>query len=172
MDLNLDSSPSNYPGPPSTRSRRGGSVASALAQGSHKLVPVFLGKLNERPARLVDRLPTFPTALIWKIHRTHDVIHAFATDFATRALDCVADGAASAGPSTEVALSPLKYFRFCRAFYRVESFYTLFQYGLFGNNMDNWFFFETSVLGKRTNRLCIRVLASKARRSFSRCRHP
>ncbi|KAK4120111.1 hypothetical protein N657DRAFT_649458 [Parathielavia appendiculata] len=100
----------------------------------------LLDELYERPARLVDRLPTFPTTLIWKISRTHDVIHAFATDFATRALDCIAPGAASAGPCTVVALSPLEYFRFRRAFYRVELFYTLFQDSLFRKNMDNWFF--------------------------------
>ncbi|KAK4097338.1 hypothetical protein N658DRAFT_292857 [Parathielavia hyrcaniae] len=106
----------------------------------------LLDELYDRPARLADRLPVLPMNLMRKMSRTHDVIHAFAIDFATRALDGISARAEKTGNSAsgEVALSPSEYFRFCRALYRVELFYTMFWDGppAVSINKANWFFFR------------------------------
>ena len=72
---------------------------------------------------------------------THEAIHALAIDFATSAMDLIPlRDAASTGPSAGIALSSLEYFRFCRAFYRVDLFYTLFRDRPFGYDMRARFF--------------------------------
>lgn len=121
--------------------------AVALAEASRLPRPLaassvvaLLDDLYNRPARLAAQLPTIPRALVQKLGRTHDAIHALATGFATSALDCISPPSVPAGTSTEAALSPLEYFRFCRAFYRVELFYTFFRGGSFESDMNPWFF--------------------------------
>ncbi|KAK3902172.1 hypothetical protein C8A05DRAFT_15727 [Staphylotrichum tortipilum] len=109
-------------------------------------VVALLDDLHNRPASLAAWLPTIPTALVQKMGRTHDAIHALATGFATSALDCISPPSAPAGTATEAAaLSPLEYFRFCRAFYRVDLFYTLFRGGSFESDMNPWFFSRHSL---------------------------
>ncbi len=59
--------------------------------------------------------------------RTHDAIRTFATNFATSALGRMCPSVTT----SSLALSYTEHFRFCRAFYRVELFYTLFGDGAF-----------------------------------------
>ena len=101
----------------------------------------LLDDLYNQPACLAARLPMLPPNLIRQMGRTHEAIHALAIDFATSAQDCIPPrDAASTGASTRIALSSLEYFRFCRAFYRVDLFYSLFRTGSFGDSMNPWFF--------------------------------
>src|SRR5262245_50545613 len=60
---------------------------------------------------------------ILEMDRTHEVIHEMVMDFATEAWDLLSQGKLGLA----VALSFKEYTRFCRAFYRVELFYTLFR---------------------------------------------
>lgn len=100
----------------------------------------LLDELYRRPDRLAARLKTFPITMIRNMCLTHDAIHALATDFAISAFNRIPSRNISTGTSTSVALSPLEHFRFCRAFYRVELFYTLFRDGGFQNDPKPWFF--------------------------------
>jgi hypothetical protein len=70
--------------------------------------------------------------------RTYDAVHALASGFAAGALENVSRRSAS----LRSALSPTEWFRFCRAFYRVELFYAIFRDGLIETIVmaNNWFF--------------------------------
>ncbi|KAK4233906.1 hypothetical protein C8A03DRAFT_47648 [Achaetomium macrosporum] len=87
-------------------------------------VDSLLDELYSQPARLAARLPELPTTLIRNMSRTHNTIHTLATDFAASALERISPQSAS----TSKPLSPTEYFRFCRAFYLVDLFYTLFRH--------------------------------------------
>ncbi|KAK1775415.1 hypothetical protein QBC45DRAFT_422270 [Copromyces sp. CBS 386.78] len=102
----------------------------ALAEASRLPRPLVassvLGLLDElysQPTLLSARVPTLPKTLLRNMSRTHDAMHALATDFATKAWTRISPQTASAS----IVLSPTEYFRFCRAFYRAELFYTLCQ---------------------------------------------
>ncbi|KAK4183099.1 hypothetical protein QBC35DRAFT_394605 [Podospora australis] len=90
-------------------------------------VLALLDELYNTPTHLVSRLPvsTLPVDVLQKMSRTHEAIHAMTTKFATSALDCISPANGSSSPV--VNLSPGEYFRFCRAFYRLELFYILFR---------------------------------------------
>ncbi|KAK2046699.1 hypothetical protein LZ31DRAFT_182901 [Colletotrichum somersetense] len=66
-----------------------------------------------------------PTVLLKKMARIHDLIHSAAYKFATKAWHRLHRDE-DEGTSDSVKLSPTEYFRFCRAFNRVELFYNLF----------------------------------------------
>ena len=82
----------------------------------------LLDELNRSPTRLAARVSVLSPPVLRSMGRTHDAIHALATGFATSAWQRI-----SSPSTTSVVLSPTEYFRFCRAFYRVELFYTLFR---------------------------------------------
>jgi hypothetical protein len=98
----------------------------------------LLDELDSKPTHLAARLSTLPTSLLWKMGRTHDAIHAMASDFAARALKGISRRSASAS----TALSPSEWFRFRRAFYRVELFYSIFRDGAIETRVmtNPWFF--------------------------------
>ncbi|KAK3946828.1 hypothetical protein QBC32DRAFT_225409 [Pseudoneurospora amorphoporcata] len=100
----------------------------ALAEASRLPRPLvassvvgLLDELYSQPTLLSARVPTLPKRLLRNMSRTHDAMHALATDFATKAWTRISPQTASAS----IVLSPTEYFRFCRAFYRAELFYTL-----------------------------------------------
>jgi hypothetical protein len=103
-------------------------------------VNALLDDLYYRPARLAVRAPQLPTSLLRQMIYTHSAILASATDFAALALERISlrDGAIS----TSLSLSPAELFRFCRAFYRVELFYTLFRGGALADHVNPWFFWR------------------------------
>jgi hypothetical protein len=72
-----------------------------------------------QPAHLAARVSTLPASFVRKMGRTHDVIHAFTTDYASSAWHLISPG------TSAIDLSPTEYFRFCHAFYRIELIYTL-----------------------------------------------
>ncbi|KDN60283.1 hypothetical protein CSUB01_09768 [Colletotrichum sublineola] len=88
-------------------------------------VQLLLNTLHDEPAQLTARFPSMPRALLQRMARTHDVIYGFAYKFATEAWHRF-HGDEEGSTFTSVTLSPTEYFRFCRAFYRVELFYNLF----------------------------------------------
>ena len=95
----------------------------------------LLDTLYSRPHCLAEHVRGLPTGQAQQINHTYDTIDTMVTDFAAGALD--RNGGAI---STSVSLSPAEHFRFCRAFYRVELFYTLFRSGAFDDDhMNRWF---------------------------------
>lgn len=88
-------------------------------------IQTLLDTLYDDPAQLVARLQMMTLSDMLRMGRTHDVIHDLATDFAADAWDLLSHG--DSGVSGKLVLSPKEYFRFCRAFYRVELFCTLFR---------------------------------------------
>jgi hypothetical protein len=68
---------------------------------------------------------------------------AMATGFAACAMKRISPrgGSSKATSTTSVPLSPAEHFRFCRAFYRVELYYTLFRWrGGLADDVNRWFF--------------------------------
>ena len=121
--------------------------AVALIEASQLPRPLFdhsvislLNDLYYRPARLAARAAQLPNSLVRRMNHTHSVILASTTDFAALALERISrkDGATS----TTLPLSPAELFRFCRAFYRVELFYTLFRCGALADDATRWFFWR------------------------------
>ncbi|KAK1985820.1 hypothetical protein LZ30DRAFT_707208 [Colletotrichum cereale] len=113
-------------------------------------VQLLLNTLYNEPAQLAARLPSMPTALLQKMARTHSAIHSAASKFATEAWRRLHRDE-EASTFTSVTLSPTEYFRFCRAFYRVDLFYSLFseemhivngviQSSALKEGMNPWFF--------------------------------
>jgi hypothetical protein len=101
-------------------------------------VIALLDKLYSRPDRLAACVLQLPTGLVQQINYTYDTMDAMATDFAACALKRISPRGRAI--STSVLLSPAEHFRFCRAFYRVQLFYTLFRGGAFADDMNRWFF--------------------------------
>ncbi|KND92089.1 hypothetical protein TOPH_03424, partial [Tolypocladium ophioglossoides CBS 100239] len=105
----------------------------------------LLDTLFHEPAQLTSRVRTMPRRLIGIMARTHDVVHRLATDFATDSWARLSQADASSA-SKSLSLSPAEYFRFCRALYQVELFYSLFRgepgdsTGTFEESMNPWFF--------------------------------
>jgi hypothetical protein len=121
--------------------------AVALIEASQLPRPLFdysvISLLNDvyyQPARLAARAAQLPNSLVRRMSYTHSVILASTTDFAALALERISrrDGATS----TTLPLSPAELFRFCRAFYRVELFYTLFRCGALVDDVNHWFFWR------------------------------
>ena len=97
----------------------------------------LLDELHRFPARLAARVSTLPPPVLRGMGRVHDAIHALATGFATSAWQRISPSA-----TASVVLSPTEYFRFCRAFYRVELFYTLFRDSGFEDSLNFLFFWR------------------------------
>jgi hypothetical protein len=96
----------------------------------------LLTEFHKQPASLAERLlATMPDPLLRQMSDTDDVIRALATDFASRELGRMSPRivSISGGPS------PTEYTRFCRAFYRVDLFYTVFGTPGFQEAADHWF---------------------------------
>ncbi len=94
----------------------------------------LLGELYGSPGSLAARVSALPLPVLRSMARTHDLIHALVTDFATSAWQGVV-----ASTIASVILSPGEYFRIHRAFYRVELFYTLFGNGVCKDGLMPWF---------------------------------
>lgn len=101
-------------------------------------VIALLNKLYSRPDRLAACVSQLPTSLVQQINYTYDAMDAMATDYAACALKRISPRGRDT--STSVQLSPTEHFRFRRAFYRVELFYTLFRCGSFADDLNRWFF--------------------------------
>ncbi|GAB1311794.1 hypothetical protein MFIFM68171_02004 [Madurella fahalii] len=103
-------------------------------------VMALLNKLYSRPDRRAACVLQLPTGIVQQINNTYDAMDAMATDFAACALNRISPrGRATL---TSVPLSPAEHFRFCRAFYRVELFYTLSQCRKFADYTNRWFFWR------------------------------
>jgi hypothetical protein len=101
-------------------------------------VIALLDKLYSRPDHLSACVPQLSTSHIQQMNSTYYAIDAIATDFAACALERISPKGRAV--SANAPLSPAEHFRFRRAFYRVELFYTLFRCGAFDDNMNRWFF--------------------------------
>lgn len=99
----------------------------------------LLDDLYCRPDRLAARARQLPNGFIQQINSTHEKMDAMATDFAACALQRISPKGRAMAANVPL-LSPAEQFRFCRAFYRVEIFQTLFRGGAFPDNMNSWFF--------------------------------
>lgn len=107
----------------------------------------LLDKLYSRPNRLAACVPQLPAGLVRQISDTYDVVDAMATDCAACALERISSrgGAISTAP-----LTPAEHFRFRRAFYRVELYYSLLRCDEFAGDvndmgletMKRWFFWR------------------------------
>ncbi|KAF9871476.1 hypothetical protein CkaCkLH20_11123 [Colletotrichum karsti] len=104
----------------------------------------LLSKLYNEPSKLEDRISSMPFNLLFKMERRHDLVQAFAAEFATGAWALLREGDDSM--PLAVALSPSEHLRFCRAFYRTDIFYSLFRAesispsGAFEDDMYPYFF--------------------------------
>ncbi len=96
----------------------------------------LLDELYRSPARLAARVSALPLLVVQKMSRIHDAVHALATDFGARAQARISH------LTTITAVSPTEYFRFCRALYRVELFYAIFQHGDFDDKIKPWFLWK------------------------------
>ncbi len=97
----------------------------------------LLDELNRSPTRLAARVSVLSPPVLRSMGRTHDAIHALATGFATSAWHRISPSA-----TASVVLSPTEYFRFCRAFYRIELFYALFRDSEFELSTNLLFFWR------------------------------
>ncbi len=100
-------------------------------------VVALLDELYRSPARLAAHVSGLPPPVLRSMSRKHDAIHAFATGFATSAWHRISPSA-----TASVVLSPTEYFRFCRAFYRIELFYALFRDSEFELSTNLLFFWR------------------------------
>ncbi|KAI1456017.1 hypothetical protein F4805DRAFT_433580 [Annulohypoxylon moriforme] len=100
--------------------------ASHLSPRNETSVHEFFEALYTQPCKFTERLRTLPVPLLTRMGHIHGVIHDLATDFASSAWTLLSkdQGSEVAGSLT---LSPAEYFRFCRAFYRVELYFCLFR---------------------------------------------
>jgi hypothetical protein len=101
-------------------------------------VMALLDKLYSQRDHFSTYVPQLSTGHVQQIHSTYYAIDAMATDFAVCALERISPKGRVGSANTP--LSPAEHFRFRRAFYRVELFYTLFRCGAFDDNMNCWFF--------------------------------
>ncbi|KAI1385952.1 uncharacterized protein F4822DRAFT_414582 [Hypoxylon trugodes] len=86
----------------------------------------LLGTLYTEPSKFTERLRTMPVPLLARMGHVYELIHTFATEFASSAWTHL-----STDQESEVAgslvLSPSEYIRFLRNFYRVELYFCLFR---------------------------------------------
>lgn len=94
----------------------------------------LLNALYYNPDQLVGHMKTMPRKTLQKILRMYDIIHDLVKEYAKKAW--LRFGQKRADPdSPGFTLSHDEHFRFCRAFYRVEIFYSLFRHS--GNDSNN-----------------------------------
>lgn len=124
--------------------------AIALAEASRLPRPLLrqsvfslLYKLYSRPNRLVASVPRLPIGLVRQITSTYDAMDAMANGFAACALERISPPGKTWKPTSQ-PLSPAEHFRFCRALYRFELFYTLHRKGASFDDMNDWFFTKHS----------------------------
>jgi hypothetical protein len=104
----------------------------------------LLDTLYNEPALLVSRARKMPLDTVLKMGRTHDIIESLAVGFASDAWTLL--GQKEPGLSGSLVLSSTEFFRFCRAFYRVELYFSLFRgdqdqmNGDFEDGQTQWFF--------------------------------
>ncbi|KAI0383085.1 hypothetical protein F5Y04DRAFT_287634 [Hypomontagnella monticulosa] len=100
--------------------------ASRLSPRNQTVVHEFLETLYTQPSKFAERLRAMPIPLLMRMGHIHEVIHNFATDFASSAWTRLSkdQGSEVAG---SLVLSPSEYLRFYRAFYRVELYFCLFR---------------------------------------------
>lgn len=89
----------------------------------------LLDLLYDAPSQLVARTASMPPELLRSMSRKHDWVTTLALSYAAEAKIHISSDIITS--SEAVDLSPSEYFRFCRAFYRVDLFYFLF--GAVGN---------------------------------------
>jgi hypothetical protein len=117
------------------------SIAVVEASRLHPRVEMapqeLLDTLYLEPSKLTDRLVRKPVPLLAKMGHTHDVIDNFVTEFAGSAWAHLANQEGSRLVSDRLSLSSTEYFRFCRAFYRVELYFSLFCSGGTGSGSSS-----------------------------------
>jgi hypothetical protein len=101
--------------------------ASQLRPRVENVAQELLDTLYLEPSKLTDRLLRMPVPLLAKTGHTHDVIDNFVAEFAGSAWAHLANQEGSRLVSDRLSLSSTEYFRFCRAFYRVELYFSLFR---------------------------------------------
>lgn len=105
----------------------------------------LLDALYSEPREFTARLSSLPISLLHQMSHTQEVIQSLATGFASEAWTRLYQNDSNSA-STAVTLSPEENVRFCRAFYRVELFYSLFRGNAddvtspFEETMNDWFF--------------------------------
>lgn len=98
-------------------------TAPAIQALLHKLNGELHTESQESPTRtLVSQLATLPFPLLSQMSHTHDGIHSLVTTFSSSAGTHL-----SPQQGDSVSLSPKEYVRFCRAFYRMKSYFRLFR---------------------------------------------
>ena len=93
-----------------------------------------------RANRSAGRVPQVSAGFVPQINHTYEMMDAMATGFAACALERISSGSGAGARSTSAPLSPAEHFRFCRAFYRVELYATLFRGCAFADHVNRWFF--------------------------------
>ncbi|KAH9986481.1 hypothetical protein F4779DRAFT_611798 [Xylariaceae sp. FL0662B] len=87
-------------------------------------IQALLDALFNEPAKLLASLHLMPLSTLLKIGYTHDVIENLSADFSLDAWNLLSQD--NPKIATNLVLSPAEYFRFQRAFYRIELFLRLF----------------------------------------------
>ncbi|KAI5863973.1 hypothetical protein GGS23DRAFT_596457 [Durotheca rogersii] len=100
--------------------------ASRLNPRTGAAVQELLETLYTEPSKLADRLRTMSVPLLAKMGNMHEATHSLATTFANSSWTCLSNDQGSR-ISGSLSLSSAEYFRFCRAFYRVELYFCLFR---------------------------------------------
>lgn len=101
--------------------------AAPATQAAKTAREQLLNELHTEPSKLTSRLPTMPLAQLSHLSHTHDIIHGFVTAFANSAWAHLSREPGGSRLAGKVSLSPAEYFRFCRAFYRIELYFRLFR---------------------------------------------
>ncbi|EHK16882.1 uncharacterized protein TRIVIDRAFT_206460 [Trichoderma virens Gv29-8] len=119
--------------------------ASHLNPRTGVAVRELLKMLYTEPSRLANRLRTMPVPLFMKMGHMHDAIHDLASQYSSHAWTQISNGQPMQAFSG-LSLSRTEYYRFCRAFYRVELYFSLFRNSTssniasFSDDDREWFF--------------------------------
>jgi hypothetical protein len=103
-------------------------------------VAALLDALYSRPDRLAAHhsVRQLPNDRVRQINSAYEMMDTMTADFAACALKRISPSGRAMSTRTPL-LSPAEHFRFCRAFYRVELFHTLFGGGRFADEVNCWF---------------------------------
>lgn len=102
------------------------SEASRLRPGSKAAARELLETLYMQPSKLADRVRSMPIPALTRMGHTNEVIQSLAVQFASGAWRRLSHDPGSR-VSGDLSLSSTEYFRFCRAFYRIELYFSLFR---------------------------------------------
>ena len=112
----------------------------------------LLERLYTQPSKLAERVRSMPVPALIRMGHTHEVIESLVSEFASSAWRRLSHDPGSR-VSGDFSLSPTEYFRICRAFYRLELYFSLFRRStlwddaaLLYESEKEWFLSKHSVL--------------------------